>query len=169
MEPIEAEEGNWVTAAEFRSTCALFPTGVTIVTRRMRDDRPYGMTVSSFTSLSLHPPLILVCIDRRCGLVADLNPGVPFAVNLLREDQQAIAVRFARQPEFGRFSNVDWDAGPGNVPLLRETLGSFVCAATEVLPGGDHLIVIGAVKEVRRHIGRPLVWCDSGYCGLPER
>lgn len=158
-----------VTAAEFRSTCALFPTGVTVVTRLMRDGRPYGMTVSSFTSVSLDPPLILICIDRRGAFVADLCPGVSFAVNVLRDDQQPIAVRFSTPPDLGRFSNIEWEGGETGVPLLAGTVGAFLCEVTAVVPGGDHLIVIGAVVEARRSSGQPLVWCNSGYHCLPER
>lgn len=156
-----------VTAAEFRSTCALFPTGVTVVTRTMRDGRPYGMTVSSFTSVSLDPPMILICVDRRSGFVADLLPGVPFAVNVLRDDQQPLAVRFSRPPELGRFSNVDWKESTAGVPLLAGAVGVFLCETTAVTIGGDHLIVVGIVLEAHRSVGQPLVWFNSRYHFLP--
>lgn len=156
-----------VTAAEFRSTCSLFPTGVTVITRQMRDGRPYGMTVSSFTSVSLDPPLVSVCIDRRCGFVAELSPGVAFAINVLREDQQPVAVRFAAAPELGRFSKIDWHPGATGVPLLDDAVGAFSCVVENIFPGGDHLIVVGLVLQVWRSEGRPLVWCNSGYHCLP--
>jgi flavin reductase (DIM6/NTAB) family NADH-FMN oxidoreductase RutF len=158
-----------ISSAEFRAACALFPTGVTVITRQMRDGRPYGMTVSSFTSVSLHPPLVLVCIDRRCGFTADLSVGSPFAINVLREDQQAIAARFASAPELGRFSNIAWTAGATGVPMLQDAVGAFSCIVENVFPGGDHLIVVAAVQQVWRFSGRPLVWCDSKYHCLPAR
>ena len=77
------EEKNVVSAAEFRAACALFPTGVTVVTRRSPDGGAYGMTVSSFTSVSLHPPLILVCIDKRARLLFEVGHPELFAVNIL--------------------------------------------------------------------------------------
>ena len=133
----------------------------------MRDGRPYGMTVSSFTSVSLDPPLILICIDRRCGFVADLLAGVTFAVNVLREDQQLLAVRFSTPPELGRFSNMATREAEGGALLLEDVVGALICEVTEIFPGGDHLIVIGGVIEVRQFSGRPLVWCNSGYHCLP--
>ena len=100
-----------VTAAEFRSACGLFASGVTVVTRRLPDGSPYGMTVSSFTSVSLDPALILVCIDRNARFLRDLASDQSFAVNILGEEQQHIAARFADRKEDDRFSGVEWSAG----------------------------------------------------------
>jgi flavin reductase (DIM6/NTAB) family NADH-FMN oxidoreductase RutF len=127
------------------------------------------MTVSSFTSVSLNPPLVLVCIDRRCGFIADLDRGVDLGINLLREDQQELAVRFASSPELGRFSGVDWHVAETGVPLLDGAVGAFLCRVDEVLEGGDHVIVLAAVHQLLRGAGRPLVWCESGYHCLPAR
>lgn len=159
--------------ADFRAAAGSFPTGVTVVTRRSANRQPYGMTVSSFTSVSLTPPLILVCIDKRAGFGADLLPEpmqpLTFAVNILREDQQPLAVRFSTGSEHERFAGVPWEAGWNGVPLLGGTVASFSCTAENVVNAGDHFIVVGLVQEIRRGGGRPLVWCASAYHCLPAQ
>lgn len=153
--------------ASFRAACALFPTGVTVVTRMSNEGRPYGMTVSSFTSVSLRPPLVLVCADKRAGFVRHLAPGMPFAVNVLREDQQLVAVRFSTAPEHIRFENLDWTEGLGGTPLLADTVATFECTLSESVEAGDHLIIVGRVQKVNRKTGYPLVWCGSSYHCIP--
>ncbi len=160
-------EQGLVSGAEFRAACGLFPTGVTVVTRRLNSGRPYGMTVSSFTSVSLEPPLILVCIDRRAGFSPGLTPGIAFAVNMLSEHQQELSVHFSKPPESDRFGAVAWREGWGGVPILNGIVASLACEVDRVQEAGDHFIVVGAVREIKRFGGRPLVWCESGYHCLP--
>jgi flavin reductase (DIM6/NTAB) family NADH-FMN oxidoreductase RutF len=129
------------------------------------------MTVSSFTSVSLNPPLILVCIDKRAGFGADLPSdaaSVSFAVNVLRDDQQWIAARFSTGSEQDRFAGIDWTPGLNDVPLLGGTVASFTCTVENIVDAGDHFIFLGRVRELRRSGGRPLVWCESGYHCLPH-
>ena len=164
---IETIRDGAVTAAEFRAACALFPTGVTVVTRLLPDASPSGMTVSSFTSVSLEPPLILVCIDKRASFLIRVVKGLTFAVNVLREDQEPLAIRFSTSPEDGRFSGVHWAEGPHRVPLLSDCVAAFICTLDQCVEAGDHFVLIGAVQEIRRDEGRALVWCESGYHCLP--
>ena len=152
--------------AEFRAACALFPTGVTVVTRRLHDDRAYGMTVSSFTSVSLEPPLVLVCIDKRAGFLSGLRGGVRFAINVLREDQEKIAVRFSRPPESNRFSGIE-SFEIEDIPVLAGTVAIFVCTLQQLIEAGDHFVLIGEVDSIERYPGRALVWCESAYHCLP--
>ena len=156
-----------VSAADFRAACGLFPTGVTVVTRTTKGGRPYGMTVSSFTSVSLDPPLILVCIDRRAGFASHLDDNLTFAVNVLKEDQENLAVRFSTPPETGRFDGLAWRQGWSGVPLLSGIVASLACSLERVVEAGDHLIFIGSVREIRLHGGNSLVWCQSNYLCLP--
>ena len=156
-----------VSASEFRAACGLFPTGVTVVTRETEAGDAYGMTVSSFTSVSLDPPLILVCIDKRARFVSGLALRTPFAINILREDQQELAVRFATRPETNRFEGVVWGRGWRNTPLLNGAVATLACVLEQLLEAGDHQVLIGAVHEIRRHPGRALVWCESRYHCLP--
>jgi flavin reductase (DIM6/NTAB) family NADH-FMN oxidoreductase RutF len=125
------------------------------------------MTVSSFTSVSLDPPLILVCIDRNARFLRDFSPEQPFAVNILSEHQQDIAARFADRKEEDRFSGVEWAAGWNALPLLSGVVATFACRLEQRVLGGDHFILIGEVREIHRHQGSPLVWCDRSYHCLP--
>lgn len=157
-----------VSREDFRAICGLFPSGVTVVTRRLSDGRPYGMTVSSFTSVSLDPPLILVCIDSSAGFVVGLKPGLSFLVNVLGEDQQHLAKRFSNRQEDNRFFGVKWTPGWKDVPRLEGTVASFGCSVEQIIEAGDHFVLIGAVQELERHQGRALVWCERGYHCLPR-
>jgi flavin reductase (DIM6/NTAB) family NADH-FMN oxidoreductase RutF len=161
-------ETSAVSPAAFRSVCASFPSGVTVVSRRLRDGHPYGMTVSSFTSVSLHPPLILICIDKEAGFLHNLSHGLPFIVNVLSEDQQELAKRFANRREEDRFSGVAWSAGWSDVPQLEATVATIGCSVDQIIEAGDHLVLIGAVHTLERHAGRPLVWCERDYHCLPH-
>ncbi len=125
------------------------------------------MTVSSFTSVSLDPPLILVCIDKRAAFLLEMDDEMPFAVNVLREDQQELAIRFSRTPEGGRFAGIDWIEDARGLPLLGGAVASFACSLEQVVDAGDHFLLIGAVQEIRRQSGRALVWCESSYHSLP--
>jgi flavin reductase (DIM6/NTAB) family NADH-FMN oxidoreductase RutF len=160
-------ENESVSAADFRSACGLFASGVTVVTRLLPGNSPYGMTVSSFTSVSLQPPLILVCIDRAARFLDGLSADEPFAVNVLSERQQQMAARFASRDEEDRFTGVDWTPGWNAVPLLADVLATFACSLHQTFPGGDHLILVGHVRNIQRHKGSPLIWCDRGYHCLP--
>lgn len=156
-----------ITAAEFRHVCGLFPTGVTVVTRVLPDGRPYGMTVSSFTSVSLHPPLVLVSIDQAANFLVNLPDDAAFLINVLGEEQQEMARRFASRSEEDRFNGIEWSAGWRGVPLLSGVVASFACMLERKVVAGDHTLLIGAVKQVKQHGERPLVWCDRGYHCLP--
>lgn len=162
------EQSPGVSSSAFRSVCASFPSGVTIVTRLLADGRAYGMTVSSFTSVSLHPPLILICIDKGAGFLQGLHPGLSFLVNVLSEEQQELAKRFSKPREEDRFSGVAWSSGWGDLPRLHATVATFGCSLHQVIDAGDHLVLIGAVHMLERHEGRPLVWCERDYHCLPR-
>lgn len=157
------------TSAEFRSVAGLFPTGVTVVTRRLPDGKPYGMTVSSFTTVSLDPPLILVCIDLSAHFLRNFQAGDAFLINVLAEEQQSLARRFADRREEDRFSGLDWSPTWHDVPLLDGIVASFACTLDRRVDAGDHAILIGAVHHVQQHSGKPLVWCDRGYHCLPAQ
>ena len=156
-----------VTAAQFRHVCGLFPTGVTVVTRRMEDGKPYGMTVSSFTSVSLNPPLVLVSIDHNARFLGGLRSALPFIINVLGEDQQHLAKTFASRHDENRFRDVDWSSDWQDVPLLGGIVASFRCLLHQTVEAGDHTLLLGSVEAVEQHQGRPLVWCDRGYHCLP--
>ena len=158
-----------VSPTEFRAACGLFPTGVTVVTRRLADGRPHGMTVSSFTSVSLEPPLILVCIDRAAVFLEDLPSDLQFAINVLHEDQQALSRVFSNRNEAERFANAQWDWSDRQVPLLFGVIATFECTLQQAVEAGDHVILVSQVDRLRSAEGRPLVWCDRSYHCLSTR
>lgn len=157
-----------VSAADFRAVSAFFPSGVTVITRRLPDGRPYGITVSSFTTVSLEPALILICIDRSSRFTDEIRSGAPFLVNVLSEGQELIARRFADRLQPDRFQGIGWNSGWSGMPLLEGTVATFGCSVNKVVEAGDHLVVIAAVHELHRHEGRALVWCERQFHSLPR-
>jgi flavin reductase (DIM6/NTAB) family NADH-FMN oxidoreductase RutF len=149
----------------FRRACALFPTGVAVLTTRASDGTPHGLTVNAFCSLSLDPPLVLVAIDRACSLLDTFEKAERFAINFLSADQQDLSVRFSQLPE-GRFTGVSWSPGIDGTPLLDGAIGSLECRARRVIDAGDHRAMIGEVVAASVGEGNPLVFFRSGYEAL---
>ena len=133
--------------ASLREVMSSYPTGVTIVAARGGDGEPFGLTVNSFTSLSLDPPLVLVCIGDSSTSHDRLIASEAFSVSLLAGDQGAIAGRFATDPSEGRFDGIDWEAGSLGAPIIAGSLASLECSRFDVLDGGDHSILIGRVEH----------------------
>jgi flavin reductase (DIM6/NTAB) family NADH-FMN oxidoreductase RutF len=142
-----------------------FATGVTVVATVRPDGTPYGLTVNSFTSLSLEPPLVLVCLSRQLSGLDLFREGRPFAVNVLGAAQRWISDRFARASPEERFRDVAWRPGATGAPLLEGCLAVLECRVEQWLPGGDHVIVLGApvAGEVRAPADDPLVFFRGGY------
>jgi flavin reductase (DIM6/NTAB) family NADH-FMN oxidoreductase RutF len=148
----------------FRSACCKFPTGVTVTTLRGADGQPYGITVSSFTSVSLDPPLVLVCIDHRSQILKHIAVGHPFGINVLTEGQRDLAARFSRN--WGeRFAGVAWRPGETGVPLLSGIAASFECHVAELKRAGDHFIVLGSVSHVSFSDRAAMTYFNGSYCG----
>ena len=125
----------------FRDAMARWPSGVTVVA--VRDERAIvGLTVSAFSSLSRDPPLLLVCLGDHTGLLPELQEGVPFGVSILSEGQRRLASAFARGVP------VDPEAfTEGDAPLVEGAPAAFRCTVENVVPGGDHYIVVGRVDD----------------------
>ncbi len=159
-------------AAEFRAgsdprtlrdALGCFASGVTIVTARGADGVPVGLTANSFTSLSLDPPLLLVCIAHSSNSAPTLLEADHFAVNVLQIGQQPASNRFASRAE-DRFSATAWSGGEGGVPVLDGSLGSFECKRHAVHEGGDHFILIGEVVRATFEPRRdPLLYFRGKY------
>ena len=148
--------------SEFCRTCAKFPTGVTVVTVLDQGGGPHGLTASSFTSVSLEPPLVLVCVDHNANVLDHFRRSDHLAINVLDETQQELSVRFARRGE-NRFDGVEWRPGQNGVPLIPGAIASFECAMHRMVDAGDHTIFIAEVLGVTYCEGRPLVYYGSGY------
>jgi len=128
-----------------RSAFGSFLTGVTVVTANDPEGQPIGFTANSFTSVSLDPALLLVCLAKRSSNFAALTSAKGFAVNILAEDQEAVSNTFAR-PSEDRFATVGWRNGPYGSPVLDGAATWFDCAMHEVIDAGDHAILVGAIK-----------------------
>jgi flavin reductase (DIM6/NTAB) family NADH-FMN oxidoreductase RutF len=128
-----------------RDALGCFATGVTVVTC-LRDGEPAGLTVNSFTSVSLEPPLLLVCIRKDASSAGALTAASHFAINVLQTGQQPASIRFATRDE-DRFGATPWACGEAGAPILHESLGVFECERFAVYDGGDHHILVGKVEK----------------------
>ena len=151
-----------VVAQAFLRACAQFATGVAIATVADAAGSPHGMTINSFTSVSLEPPLVLICIDHKARILDHFLSADFFAINILRDSQQELSERFARPGE-DRFDALGWYPGETRAPLIPDALAIFECAVFERRKAGDHTIVIGEVVQAVRREGRPLVYFSSSY------
>jgi len=146
-----------------RDALGCFATGVTIITARGADGVPVGLTANSFTSLSLDPPLLLVCVAHSSKSAPVLLEAEHFAVNVLQIGQQPASNRFASKAE-DRFSATAWSEGHAGVPVLDGSLGSFECKRHAVHEGGDHFILIGEVVRATFEPRRdPLLFFRGKY------
>jgi flavin reductase (DIM6/NTAB) family NADH-FMN oxidoreductase RutF len=146
----------------FRRACGLFATGVAVLTTRPLDGAPHGITINSFTSLSLDPPLVMVAIDRACSFLNTFESSGHYVVNILAETQRDLSVRFAELPE-GRFTGVSWEPGTTGGPVIEGVLAVLECRTTQILDSGDHRVLVGEVVNVRFGEGRPLLFFNGDY------
>ena len=151
-----------VPSGLYRRTCGKFATGITVITTLDDNGHPHGMTVNSFASLSLEPPLVIVAIDFRNALLGHFTTNPFFAVNILAADQRALSERFSSAAE-KRFEGVNWTQSPHGVPLLDGAIGHLECARTRTIEAGDHIALIGEVRSARHQEGAPLIYFDSTY------
>jgi len=152
----------------FRRTCGRFATGIGVATVTGRDGQPYGLTINSFTSVSCCPPLILICIDYRCSLLPHFRASSWFGINVLRDTQQEVSIRFALR-ESDRFTDLDWQSGISGVPLLDGCLAHMECCVSQVIEAGDHAIFIAEVLRADWFKGDPLVYFSGEYRSLEGR
>ena len=152
----------------FRQAAGRFASGVTVVTTRASEGA-YGVTVSSFASLSLNPLLVTVSINRSSPLLGYVRSAQAFAVSVLASDQQHVATYFAttgRTPELDGFSTAATTTRQTGAPIVDGCLSWFDCTVEDVLPGGDHEILVGRVAAAGGRTGEPLVYWSGGYRAL---
>lgn len=149
-------------AAAFRKTLGRFATGITIVTACDAQGVPHGLTVNSFTSVSLAPPLVLFCLGKSSTSLDAMLSVNSFAINILSDKQEVISSRFASRLE-DRFSGVDWRPGQTGSPLLEGALATLDCRKHQTIEAGDHYILIGEVLATTMHEGDPLLYFASKY------
>ena len=149
----------------FRSVLGRFASGVTIVTIRDAQGRDQGMTVSAFSSVSLAPPLVMVCIGHDATMYPTLEGARHFAVNILSNAQEALSRRFAGR-DAERFEGIGFTRAESGVALLDDVLAWLECRVVARHDAGDHTIVIGAVEAAGARDGRPLLYYRGGYAQL---
>jgi flavin reductase (DIM6/NTAB) family NADH-FMN oxidoreductase RutF/pimeloyl-ACP methyl ester carboxylesterase len=150
-------------ARTLRDAMGCFATGVTVITAHGLDGKPIGLTANSFTSVSLDPPLLLVCIANNAGSAATLRVVKSFAVNVLQIGQQPTSNRFAGKSE-DRFADTKWEVGEYGSPVLLGSLGVFECEREALYEAGDHFILVGKVEKASFEPRRdPLLYFRGKY------
>ena len=147
----------------FRRVLGHFVTGVTVITTRDAAGRPAGLTANAFASVSLDPPLVLVCVDRGSDTHDIIAGSRVFAVNVLAAAQEAVARRFADDDRERRFDGLGWSEGRSGAPLLDGVLAWIDCRLHATAEGGDHTIYIGEVVDAAARDGTPLLFYRGGY------
>ncbi len=158
-----------IDADGFKRALGQFASGVTIVTSRDQRGEPVGLTVSAFCSVSLAPPLVLVCVDERSSAVSAIGESGRFGVSLLAEHQEDISNRFAR-PDNDKFAGLKLIQSPSGTMLIPQALAQLDCRLVTPHVAGDHTLFVGEVEYLDVSPGRPLLYHAAGYRRLePDR
>jgi len=147
---------------DYRRALGQFATGVTVVTARASDGRRVGVTVNSFSSVSLNPPLILWSLSRQTPSFNDFTTTTHFAVNVLEARQHHLSRQFST-PLPDKFAGVEFAEGAHGLPILSGVIAEFICRKVRQYDGGDHVIVVGEVEQYKYHDGEPLVFHSGRY------
>jgi flavin reductase (DIM6/NTAB) family NADH-FMN oxidoreductase RutF len=155
-----------VDVSAFRDVCGRFVTGVSVVTSFGKDG-PSGMTANAVSSLSLEPPLMIVCFDRSARTLGAVRHSRKFAIHFLEHSQEEFAARFAsKQPEAEKFADAPWSERAG-VPVIEGCLAGLACELRELVDGGDHVIGVGKVVDLWTSTDDdPLVFFRGDYWSL---
>jgi flavin reductase (DIM6/NTAB) family NADH-FMN oxidoreductase RutF len=151
-----------ISKEEFRSALSRFASGVTVVTTKDGNGKLYGITVSAFCSVSLAPPLVLICIEKNTGSHHAFEQSRVFVVNILRENQQHISDRFA-SPLDDKFSEISYRSGIEDLPVLEDALVNLECRLSHSYEGGDHTIFVGEVEKATVNGVEPLLYFHGNY------
>ena len=164
MPAIQLSDG--VDAAAFRHAMGHFVTGVTVATTVGPAGEPVGMTANAFTSVSLDPPLVLLCIARSTASFRAMDQAERYAVHILTADQQATSSAFARSAAEGarKFGDVRWSRAADGLPLLEDFLARIECSVVDRVELGDHVGYVGRVDAVQTHVtAAPLAFFRGSY------
>ena len=151
----------------YKQVMGNYPTGVTVVTTFDGNNKPIGMTVNSFASVSLDPLLILWSIDKRVGSYETFIKADKFAVNILASDQSDLCSLFSSKVE-DRFSQCDWKESELKLPTLTNSLAVLQCKTKQVIEAGDHRIIIGEVIDIHNEKKEPLLYHRRKFGPIPE-
>jgi flavin reductase (DIM6/NTAB) family NADH-FMN oxidoreductase RutF len=154
-----------VSSDVFRRACSRFATGVAIAGAIDSNGAPHGLTVSSFSSVSLDPPLILICLGHAIAAIDVFRQSRHFGLSVLHENQRALSERFAMRVD-DRFDFLDWRRGESGVPLIDGALAAMECETRHRVSAGDHDIFIAEMLRATIGDGRPLIHFASEYSRL---
>ena len=157
------------TTDDFRNTCGLWATGVSIVTTVGPEGEPYGLTMNGVTSLSLDPPMMLVCVDERSDTLAPMTKSRCFCINVLTKDQEQLSNRFAKKGE-NKFESVAWSGATTGAPVIEGSLVSIDCSVSAIYEGGDHKIFCGEAVTIvpAAETKPPLIYFAGRYKDLSD-
>ena len=151
--------------AAFRELLGRFATGVTVVTTTTQDGAPVGMTANSVTSVSLEPPLVLICVHQDSGMHGAMTQAPGFVINVLASDQEHLSRHFAGTSG-DRFSGIGYRSGAHGAPILDGVLAHIECRQDSSIEAGDHTIFVGLVTGGAAESGHPLMFYRGGYGAL---
>ena len=159
-----------IPPALFRGACGRFATGVTIATAQDASGQRWGLTVNSFSSVSLNPPLVLFSLDRAAMSHDGIVGAGGFAINILSAGQRALSERFSVVRDADRFAGVPMlESLPNEPPLIAQCLCNIICTLEQGIPGGDHTILVGRVRRIALGVPEvpdPLLYFSGGYAEL---
>ena len=167
MELINTMENQVEKIADFKQAMGNYPTGVTVVTAFDENNKPMGLTVNSFASVSIDPLLILWSIDDAAGSYDDFQKVDKFAVNILASDQADLCNLFSSRVE-DRFAECEWKKSELNLPVLDGALAVLQCKVFKKVDAGDHTIMIGEVLNIHNEEKEPLLYHRRKIGGIPE-
>jgi flavin reductase (DIM6/NTAB) family NADH-FMN oxidoreductase RutF len=173
-DPINTSDGKVLSGAaskppqrvDIRSVMRYFASAVTVVTGSLDTGEHFGLTVTAFTSVSLDPPLVLICIRNESSATSLLTKSMRYCVNILADDQKSVAEKFSLAGEGGRFQNLDFHIGKGGSPIIHGTIGYVDCKIIDVISGGDHTIFMGEAIDVKAEEKQPLLYLNRRYAKL---
>lgn len=151
-----------ISKDEFKASLGRFASGVTVVTTKDTDGKLHGLTVSAFCSVSLKPPLILVCIHKQTGSYHAFEKSKQFVVNILSAEQEHISNQFAKQHE-DKFEGIPFQKGLEDLPVLEDCLVNLECRLKHSYDGGDHTIFVGEIQRTHVSEGNPLTYFQGNY------
>jgi len=155
-----------LTAREFRNALGQFATGVTVVTVEREPGSVFGMTANAFTSVSLNPMLILICVDERAKILPLLHKKKRFGISVLKQGQQAVSEYFAQAEQNSEAEHrlgLRYRWTPEGVPILEDAVVQLSCSVVAAHAAGDHTIVVGKVEDAEIHRGEPLLFFRGEY------
>ena len=156
-----------VSEDEFRNALSCFASGVSVVTTKDAAGNPHGITVSAFCSVSLDPPLVLICIEKTTASHNAFSESNAFVVNILDASQMHLSERFAA-PSDDKFGDIDLQPGIEGIPVLIEALANLECRLRLTYDGGDHSVFVGEVEKTLVRNGEPLVYFRGEYGTVSE-